>query len=263
MKFMSMDFGICLAPVIPLRKEPNDRSEMLTQILFGEAVRIYEKSPKWYSVETDLDAYTGWAGSSQLELLEEAEYSRTKQLPVYLTSGLFSVVEEEIFGVLHLPTGSCLPGLRNNQITIANRIFRFSGEARIFKKHPIDEILKTAFQFMNAPYLWGGRTIFGIDCSGFTQAVFRLNGINLPRDARQQSARGEPVSLLSEALPGDLAFFDNSEGDIIHVGIVLDTQSILHASGKVRKDTLDHHGIFDQQSKKYTHRLRLIRRIIE
>ena len=103
----------------------------------------------------------------------------------------------------------------------------------------------------------------GLDCSGFTQAVFRLNGISLPRDASQQSGIGQVINLVTEALPGDLAFFDNDEGMITHVGLILDSTSIIHASGKVRIDALDHQGIYNVETNKYSHRLRLIRRIME
>jgi cell wall-associated NlpC family hydrolase len=116
--------------------------------------------------------------------------------------------------------------------------------------------------FLNAPYMWGGRSPFGIDCSGFTQAVYKLKRIKLLRDASQQSTLGEPLSFLTEAEPGDLAFFDNEEGLISHVGIITDQQHIIHASGKVRIDRIDHEGIYNDEEKRYTHLLRIIKRII-
>ena len=116
--------------------------------------------------------------------------------------------------------------------------------------------------FLNAPYLWGGKTPFGVDCSGFTQMVYKLNGYKLMRDASQQSKQGEALSFIEESEPGDLAFFDNEEGNIIHVGIIMDDNYIIHASGKVRIDRLDHLGIYNAEINKHTHKLRVIKKII-
>ena len=116
--------------------------------------------------------------------------------------------------------------------------------------------------YLNAPYLWGGKTPFGIDCSGFTQMVYKLNGYKIHRDASQQALEGEPLSFIEESEVGDLAFFDNDEGNIIHVGIIMENNYIIHASGKVRIDRLDHLGIYNPELKKHTHKLRVIKKII-
>jgi cell wall-associated NlpC family hydrolase len=116
--------------------------------------------------------------------------------------------------------------------------------------------------YLNAPYLWGGKTPFGIDCSGFTQMVYKLNGYHLKRDASQQATEGEPLSFIEESEPGDLAFFDNEEGKIIHVGIIMDNNYIIHSSGKVRIDRLDHLGIYNAETNRHTHKLRVIKKMI-
>ena len=121
---------------------------------------------------------------------------------------------------------------------------------------------RTAKEFLNAPYLWGGKSFFGVDCSGFTQLVYKVNNVKLPRDAYQQAEVGEALSFVEESQPGDLAFFENAEGRIIHVGIMLDDQKIIHASGKVRIDTLDSTGIFNQEMNKHTHKLRFVKSIL-
>ena len=123
-------------------------------------------------------------------------------------------------------------------------------------------LLKTAFMYLNAPYLWGGKTPFGIDCSGFTQMVYKLCGHKLFREAKQQATQGEVLSFIEESEPGDLAFFDNNEGVITHVGIIMKDNYIIHAHGKVRIDRIDHSGIYNVDSKRHTHKLRVIKKII-
>ena len=125
-----------------------------------------------------------------------------------------------------------------------------------------DDLVKTAFLYLNAPYLWGGKTPFGIDCSGFTQMVYKLNGYKLLRDVSQQATQGEALSFIEESQPGDLAFFDNSEGEIVHVGIIMKDNYIIHAYGKVRIDRLDQSGIYNTEARKHTHKLRVIKKII-
>ena len=124
------------------------------------------------------------------------------------------------------------------------------------------DIVNTGLLYLNTPYLWGGKTPFGIDCSGFTQMVYKLNGFNILRDASQQASQGDALSFIEESSPGDLAFFDNNEGDIIHVGIIMENHRIIHAHGKVRIDLLDHSGIYNVDTQKHSHKLRVIKRIV-
>jgi cell wall-associated NlpC family hydrolase len=137
----------------------------------------------------------------------------------------------------------------------------FEGK-KISGKKPKAHLISTALLYLNSPYLWGGKTPFGIDCSGFTQMCYKLNGYKLLRDASQQATQGEPLSFIEESEPGDLAFFDNAEGAITHVGIIMDDNYIIHAHGKVRIDRLDHSGIFNYETKGHTHTLRVIKRIV-
>ena len=119
-----------------------------------------------------------------------------------------------------------------------------------------------AQSLLNVPYQWGGRSPMGMDCSGFTQVVFKILGKKLLRDAWQQAEQGVLVNFIEEIQPGDLVFFDNEEGRIIHVGIALANHKIIHASGCVRIDNLDHHGIYNTETRKYSHNLRIIKRVL-
>ena len=111
-------------------------------------------------------------------------------------------------------------------------------------------------------YLWGGRNALGIDCSGFTQMMYRIFGIQLPRDASEQVKIGETVDFLTEAQTGDLAFFENKDHKIIHVGMLMDNESIMHASGRVKINRIDATGIVSEEDGQHTHQLRIIKRII-
>ena len=161
--------------------------------------------------------------------------------------------------MLPIPLGASLSFLNNESVNTCN--YDFEG-AKVSGIKPKSELIKTAFMYLNAPYLWGGKSPFGIDCSGFTQMVYKLNGYKLLRDASQQSKQGDALSFIEESEPGDLAFFDNEEGNIIHVGIMMEDNYIIHASGKVRIDRLDHLGIYNSEANRHTHKLRVIKKII-
>ena len=161
--------------------------------------------------------------------------------------------------LIPITLGASLSFLNHNDINSNN--YEFEGLKTSGIK-PKSNIVDTAHMYRSAPYLWGGKTPFGIDCSGFTQMVYKLNGYKLLRDASQQATQGEVLSFIEESEPGDLAFFDNEEGKIIHVGIMLENNYIIHASGKVRIDRLDHLGIYNAELNRHTHRLRVIKKII-
>ena len=269
-----MEFGICLLGVIPVRSEPSHRSEMVSQILFGELVKILSFEKDWLKVEIAYDNYGGWIPENQLQLLTETEFLQLLNAETAITSDFVQLISNQtrqiIFPVI---IGSSLPGYVNGEFIITGENYFFDGEVKNISSFesvttPTEllkakqEIISNAMLYLNAPYLWGGRTPFGIDCSGFVQMVYKMSKIRLLRDASQQALQGEPLNFLSEAQPGDLAFFDNEEGIITHVGIIVDSSKIIHASGKVQIDTIDHEGIFNAFAGKYTHKLRLIKRIV-
>jgi hypothetical protein len=252
-----MEYGICNLAVIPLRAEASDKSEQVSQILFGEAFEILEWTERWAKVITANDGYEGWIGRLQFVMLGHIAYKNLKQDPPPITyRAVTQAWKKPDNTVLYLPVGSSLVFLKGTTCRIGNEQFEIIGE--IGETASLD---LTAKSFLNTPYLWGGRTHYGIDCSGFTQAVFKLRGVYLKRDAWMQAEQGETVDFLAETKSGDLAFFDNAEGRITHVGIMLNNEQIIHASGRVKIDRMDSQGIYSEELKRYTHKLRIIKRI--
>jgi hypothetical protein len=253
-----MEYGICNLAVIPLRAEPSDKSEQVSQLLFGEAFEILEWKDRWVKVVTAYDEYPGWIGRLQFAMLGHIAYKTLKQSPAPITyRAVTQAWKKPDNSVLYLPIGSSLVFLKGTTCNINNEKFEIIGE--IGETEALDV---TAKSFLNTPYLWGGRTHYGIDCSGFTQAVFKLQDIYLRRDASMQAEQGSVVDFISEARLGDLAFFDNDEGRITHVGIMLNNSNIIHASGRVKIDRIDNQGIYSEEQKRYTHKLRIIKRFI-
>jgi hypothetical protein len=252
-------FAICNLAIIPLRAEPNDRSEIVSQVLFGEHFEILEKQKQWSKIKLHFDNYEGWVDSKQYQSISKNSFELLSDDAVILSSDLVEYVSNSNNTLIPITLGASLSFLNHSEINIEN--FDFEG-LKVSGIKSKNNIINTAFLYLNAPYLWGGKTPFGIDCSGFTQMVYKLNGYNLLRDASQQSSQGEALSFIEESEPGDLAFFDNEEGKIIHVGIIMEDNYIIHASGKVRIDRLDHLGIYNAQDNRHTHRLRVIKKII-
>lgn len=257
-----MSFGICSLSIVPCRKEPASTSEMVTQLLFGETYEILEEKEDWISIITYYDSYPCWISVRQHTPLSASAFEESET--VRLSSELIQVItNQDTQSVFPVTIGAVLPGFSSQVCQVGESRFLFEGQvADPDEKRPVKELIDTAYLFLNAPYLWGGRSPFGIDCSGFVQLVYKLNGYKLPRDASQQVEHGVALSFVEEAEAGDLAFFDNDQGNIVHVGIVLDNQQIIHASGSVRVDRFDHYGIFHSGTKKYSHMLRVIKKII-
>ncbi|MBA4319886.1 MAG: hydrolase Nlp/P60 [Flavobacterium sp.] len=252
-------FGICNLAIIPLRFEPSDKSEIVSQVLFGEHFEVLEQLKQWSKIKLQYDDYEGWVDSKQYQIISESEYNQLSEDAIVLNADLVEYITAPNNLLLPITLGSSLSFLSHGDINTSN--FNFEG-TKISGIKSKNCLLNTAFMFLNAPYLWGGKTPFGVDCSGFTQMVYKLNGYKLMRDASQQSKQGEALSFIEESEPGDLAFFDNEEGNIIHVGIIMDDNYIIHASGKVRIDRLDHLGIYNAEANKHTHKLRVIKKII-
>ena len=249
-----MQYGICHLSIVPLRNEPQHTGELSSQVLYGDHFKVLEQRKKWSKIRLAFDKYEGWIENVQYQLIEEDLYHTIDKEPQVLSADLVEFVYDQQNNLIPIPLGC-------NIKTVSVLAASFDGESKhgIFPK---GNIIETAFLYLNTPYLWGGKTPFGIDGSGLTQMVYKLNGYKLPRDAAQQSKQGEALSFIEESEPGDLAFFDDEEGNIVHVGIIMMDNYIIHAHGKVRIDRLDHTGIFNVDSKTHTHKLRVIKKIV-
>ncbi|MDR1951152.1 MAG: C40 family peptidase [Bacteroidales bacterium] len=257
-----MTHAICLLSVVPVRETISHRSEMVTQLLFGELCLIDDQYQEWYKIRVQYDNYEGWVEKKQLHLIDEKTYTQILNQPVktYVNALAAFVRSEEC--EIPVLIGSSLPFFEDGKFKIGDEVWTFNGgEDYQCSRQTPERLGFWALKYVRSPYLWGGRSPFGIDCSGLTQNVFRMCGYTLPRDAAQQAELGQVVNFVEEAKAGDLLFFDNSEGKIIHVGIFIGSNQIIHACGEVRIDKIDHQGIFNETTGAYSHQLRLIKRL--
>lgn len=238
-----MNKGICIVTVAPVRAENSDKAEIVTEILFGESADILEVNKNWTKIKMHYDNYEGWMDTKQIKPVTD-EYLANRKVTL-ITEDFASIMTNDGKTLLSMGSEVEFPA-------VASR-----------RSHDVREsIALTAREFLNIPYLWGGKSFFAVDCSGFVQLVYKIHNVKMPRDTYQQAEVGEALSFVEESQPGDLAFFENSEGKIIHVGIMLENQKIIHASGKVRIDTLDSSGIFNKEMNKHTHKLRVIKSVL-
>ena len=309
-----MSYGVCILSVVPLRCEASERSEMVSQLLFGDSYEVLETEGNWLKIKTSDCGYEGFLNQKYHHELTDTQYQDLQHQPQFLVSDFMTLLCEEksqtLFPVFigtsfpqpneegHFKLGDAvftLPSVSsvsvtNSQFTIHNsNPFQLEGvaegqgdDAKIVHNSKtvncqlspstshlppstsnLTPMLGFALRFLRAPYLWGDRTPAGIDCSGFTQLVYKSIGVLIPRDASQQVELGSALDFASEAQTGDLAFFQNEEGRIVHVGMVCAPGKIIHASGQVRIDKLDDTGIFNPDKGQYTHQLRIIKRLLK
>ena len=247
-----MGLGICNLSIVPVRISDSDKSEMITQLIYGDLFTIIEEKDKWTKIKSEFDNYEGWIDSKQYKRIYESDNIIIDN-PTY-SSDLVEFIENENKELITISIGSNI-----SNINLLNH--KYEGKS-ISGKQNRDSIVNTALLYLHSPYLWGGKTPFGIDCSGLSQMVYKINGYKIPRDARDQVNFGTDLGFIEESHEGDLAFFDNAEGEIIHVGILLKNNYIIHASGHVKIDKIDQTGIYDLNKKKHTHKLRIIKNII-
>lgn len=256
-------FGICRLSVVPVRKEPAHGSEQVTQLLFGDHYELTgnAKDGKWLAIKGHADGYAGWIDSRQHQAISEAYFGHINDTEFKITTDVVSTMLYNK-GPHTILIGSIIP-ISSAELFKMEEQFAFNGEAKNLGQKREFEFLRTVVsKYLNAPYQWGGKSPFGIDCSGLVQMAFKICGYPLHRDAWQQATQGRPVASFAAARPGDLAFFDEGSGKITHTGILVAPDRIIHASGKVRIDPIDEKGIRPSDGVAYTHQLAHLRRVL-
>ena len=238
-----MRYGICNLSVVPMRKEASHTSELVSELLFNDIYKIIDENDEWLKIQCMYDSYEGWIRKLQHNEISDNE--------------LNDFISKEKF-IVNVPTIN----YDNMVLIFGSKVFKHvEGSIPLSKNYDSDALIESAFKMLSTPYRWGGKSIMGIDCSAFVQLCAKIAGYKLPRDASQQYDFGDTVTDLSEAQAGDIAFFENKEHRIIHVGILLAKNIIIHASGKVRIDAIDTTGIFNNELNAYTHYLCKIKRL--
>ncbi|MDA3818899.1 MAG: C40 family peptidase [Candidatus Delongbacteria bacterium] len=250
-----METGITQLSLIPVRSTTSEHSEQVTQLLFGEQFEVLKKRGSWLYIRSLTDNYEGWIDKKMAGNLSSSQPEDVKHETI--VPDVFAKSTDEQGNTILIPAGAKIPAPdKNNKFQTGDKIYSLD---TLPDNHTIT-LQKTTTQFLNAPYLWGGKTVFGMDCSAFVQIVFRIMGKDLPRDASQQAIEGETICFRHDAMAGDVAFFEGHNGKTIHTGIILDEKHIIHASGSVRIDLLDHSGIYNTDTGTYSHNLSVIRR---
>ena len=258
-----LDYGVCRLSIVPVRAEASDKSELTTQLLFGDHYEVNEasKDKKWLKIRINFDQFEGWLDAKQHHPVSHEYYE-------YFNRAEFKITTDVTASILYnkspqiILLGSMIP-ISSSELFKMEEQFAFNGEAKnLGQKREYEYLRNIAVKYLNAPYLWGGKSPFGIDCSGFVQMVFKICGYRLFRDSWQQSNQGKSFRNFDQSKPGDLIFFKNAEGKVNHVGILLEGDRIIHASGKVRVDHLNEEGILNLETKIYTHQFSHIRRIL-
>ena len=258
-------YAICCVSIAPIRLEPRHTAEQTSQLIYGEKLEIlrYNEDTDWIKIRCAWDGYEGWCKMSQVLEINSREYQKTKKLISQTHDGLIRCEGKDV----RIPAGSELSHAKKGKLPLGPVEGKFKGKKTEFSQlvSSADVVINNALGYLYSPYQWGGRCTAGIDCSGLVQMAYKLAGFSVLRDASQQATLGEEVHFLQEAKPGDLGFFDNAEGRIVHVGILIDQQTIIHAtdtSGCVVRDKIDPAGIISVSLKKRTHNLRMLRRIL-
>lgn len=258
-----MEKGIALQGYIPMRIEPSDTSEMVSQVLFGEEFRILDKNGKWQLLSLDFDGFEGWVRQDSFYAFNPENEADMKPIRgvTMVSDPSFTIRSHKQSAQVILPAGSVLPEMDGKNVSLKGFEYEIPTREGLITPGPGIDPERIGAGLISVPYIWGGRSGFGFDSPGLVQMLCRMMGITIPRLCDLQAKLGINVNFLHETNKGDLAFFDNEEGDLIHVGMVLDKGRILHSSANVRIDNLDQQGIYNCEKEAYTHKLRLIKRV--
>ena len=249
-----MRYGICPLGVVSVRVDKQHESQQSSQLLYGEIFKVLDRQRHWSNIRMAHDGHEGWIENLQYHEISKEDYQLLSTQPAELAHDLVSYVSVKNHALMPIVMGS-----RVDSCTFLGHTFE---ELSKTPKKGLKGVVDSALHYLNAPYLHGGRTPFGIDAAGFVQMAYRINGFDLKRGVEAQSLQGQPLSFIEESEPGDLAFFDDREGIIDHVGIILPDNHLIHVHGKVRIDRIDHTGIFNSDTNRYTHSLRVIKKIV-
>lgn len=262
-------FGVAHLAQIAMRSEPRHSAEMCSQLLFGDPYQVIEETEKWLKIKTFDCNYEGWIDAQLFNSIHPEDIEGYLSVEKYfVTDYLLFIREFESNVTFPIYMGSSFPYPNEGMLILGNAVFMIDlPEPQNLPEHPSlspnqIKLLRFASGYLRSPYLWGGRTPLGIDCSGLVQLAYKAIGQTLPRDASLQVLQGENVDFFEQTQIGDVAFFDNEEGKIVHTGIICGQGKILHSSGFVRIDKLDQTGIFNIETEKYTHKLRIIKHFI-
>jgi len=255
--------GICRLSIVPVRKEPAHGSEMVTQLLFGDHYTVLSSTPdrNWIHIKIYFDEYEGWIDIKQHKEISEEYFHEVLNNEFKISTDISTAILYKK-KPLQIVIGSILP-IAQTELFDMEEQFAFNGESKdLGQKRDFEFVRSISLKYLNTPYLWGGKTPYGIDCSGFVQMVFKISGYKLKRNTFEQVRQGFLVNSLKEAWAGDLAFFSDNEGKIGHVGIIFENSKIIHAHGRVRIDLLNQKGIFNEKNNIQTHKLDCIKRIL-
>ena len=275
-------YAVVLHSIVPVRTEPREGAEQSTQLLFGELCRITESLPRWYKIRNEADSEEGYVDYKMITPMSDEEYAAYAKALASATARVMLpmtyAVSENNRQTLPLTLGTLLPNYHDGQFEVLGVSFRIDAAAVVTQALPMNPntLMQVTRFLLNTPYLWGGKNALGLDCSGLTQTVMSLFGVQLPRNASQQVKCGDEVKHLKDSRAGDLVFFDhadtncadaepnNCKGDtrITHVGILLDSERVIHCSGRVKIESIDERGIFGAEQRLYTHHLAAIRRMV-
>ncbi|HRI78577.1 MAG TPA: C40 family peptidase [Cyclobacteriaceae bacterium] len=258
-----VDFGVCRLAVVPVRKESREASEQITQLLFGDHYEVINFSPdrKWAHITIYSDQTEGWLDIRQHHVISKEYFEQINATDYKITTEIASPVLYKK-SPLTIVMGSVVP-ISNSELFKIEEQFAFNGESKsLGQRRDADFVKSVAKKYLQAPFLAGGKSPFGIDDTGLVQMIFRIAGYSLPRNIRQQLQAGKKVKSFEDSSTGDLAFFSEKGKEVSHVGLIIDGDKVIHASGYVRMDPITDEGILNPETKIYSHLFHSIRRII-